>query len=78
VQFHPETGAQSDAGADVLGNGRLKKGETHSKALIRAARGLVAARNATVSQEAALFAAMSRNAGPGQTNGKALKHPCRD
>jgi hypothetical protein len=29
-------------------------------------------------KEAALFAAMSRNAGPGQTNGKALKHPCRD
>jgi hypothetical protein len=29
-------------------------------------------------KEAALFAAMSRNAGPGQTDGKALKHPCRD
>src|SRR5690606_14010369 len=53
VQLHPETGRQADARADVLRNGRLKKGETHSKALIRAARGLVAARNATVSQAAA-------------------------
>jgi hypothetical protein len=45
MQFHAETGAQADAGADILRNVRLKKGETHSKALIRAARGLVAAPN---------------------------------
>ena len=52
VKFDAETGAQPYAGAHVLRNGRLKKGETHSKALIRAARGLVAACFATVSQEA--------------------------
>ena len=32
VQVHAEARRQSDAGADVLRNVRLKKGETHSKA----------------------------------------------
>jgi hypothetical protein len=52
VQFDAETGAQPDAGADILRDVRLKKGETHSKPLIRVAWGLVAVQFATVSQEA--------------------------
>src|SRR5690606_29199579 len=55
VQSDAETGAQPDAGADVLGNVWLKKRETHSKALLRAARGLVAA------QQCERFARSARN-----------------
>lgn len=42
VKFHAETGAEPDTGADILRDVWLKKGETHSKAVIRVAWGLVA------------------------------------
>ena len=55
VQFDAETGRQADARAHVLRNGWLKKGETHSKALLRVSRGLVAAGFASVSQPRAVL-----------------------
>jgi hypothetical protein len=69
-----ETGGQADAGADVLGDGWLKKGETHSKAT--STRGRTACRGQYLRiflKDVRPQAAIRRKAGPGGNSPVALK-----